>query len=216
MDAPPLAIGDYTFDDGLIAAARAAGKARYCVYRVPEVLVVLGRGSKVEKELDVANCITDGVRVLRRRGGGCAVVLDPGQLVVSVALPADGIGDNKRYLDHLGQWLRAGLQSIGAQGVEQAGISDLAQGGRKISGSCVHRARDLLYYSATLLVEPQVALMARYLAHPPREPDYRGERRHEDFVAGLSHPSLQGAVALESALRNALASRASALHITGP
>lgn len=209
-----LSIGDYDHDDALIATARAGESAEFRVYRVHEPLVVLGRGSKPERELDLAACEQDGVPMVRRRGGGCAVVLDRGQVIVSVALPARGIGDNKRYLDGLSSWLIAALTKLGYRGVEQAGISDLAQGGRKVSGSCVHRARDLLYYSATLLVDPQVELMARYLAHPPREPDYRAARLHQHFVGRLDHAQIETAAALEVALRNELARAAQGLHIT--
>ncbi|MBW2735837.1 MAG: hypothetical protein JRH20_25915 [Deltaproteobacteria bacterium] len=210
-----LEIGDYLFDDALMATARREQRAQHRVYCLQEPLVVLGRGSKVEAELDVEACLKDGVAVVRRRGGGCAVVLDPGQVVVSVALPAQGIGDNKRYLDGLSRWLIAGLEGLGSKGIEQAGISDLAQAGRKISGSCVHRSRDLLYYSATLLMDPRVELMARYLAHPPREPDYRGARSHEAFVGRLHLPSFKTAEALQEALATKLASSSLTPHIPG-
>jgi lipoate-protein ligase A len=74
-----------------------------------------------------------------------------------------------------------------------------------VGGACIHRTRDLLYYSTTLLCVPAVGLMERYLQHPPREPEYRRGRGHADFVGSLlEEPSLEGAVRLEAALAEEL------------
>jgi len=182
------AIGSYDHDEDLIAATAADGATRARAYRHPGTAVVLGRGSKAGRELDLEACLADRVPLLRRRGGGCAVLLDSGNLVVSVALAAGGIGDNLRHFAHLSSWLAAGLEALGIGGVRQAGISDLALDGRKVGGACIYRARGLLFYSATLLVSPDLERMERYLRHPPREPDYRRGRRHRDFVAPLPLP----------------------------
>ena len=126
--------------------------------------------------------------ILRRRGGGCAVLLDPGNVVVSAALAARGIGDNLRHFARLSRWLIDGLDRLGIHGLRQAGISDLAVGQRKVGGACIYRSRGLLFYTASLLVAPDLERMERYLRHPPREPDYRAGRRHRDFVGALPLP----------------------------
>jgi lipoate-protein ligase A len=69
--------------------------------------------------------------------------------------------------------------------VTQRGVSDLALGDRKLGGSCLRRERGLAHYTTTLLVDPDLALLDRYLQHPPREPDYRAGRTHRDFVTTL-------------------------------
>ena len=180
---PPIA--PYELEDDLLAAVRESGPARVRVYAVERPVVVLGRGSRPEVELELESCLADGIPLQRRRGGGCSVVLDPGNVLVAAALPAPGIGDNMRHFDRLCRWLIDGLAEIGVPGVERAGISDLVLGDRKVAGCCIYRRKDLLLYSAALLVEPDVALMERYLSHPPREPDYRRGRRHRDFVTRL-------------------------------
>lgn len=178
----------YTHDDDLIEATRQDGRPRMRIYRLPEPVVVLGRGSKPEVELHLEACRQDQIPVLRRHGGGCAVVLDPGNVIVVATLPAIGIGDNPRHFASLSRWLVTGLARVrgGFKGIQQRGISDLALGDRKVGGACIYRSKGLLCYSATLLVEPQVALMERYLKHPPREPDYRAGRGHAQFVGQLS------------------------------
>ena len=70
--------------------------------------------------------------------------------------------------------------------VHREGISDLAVEDRKVGGSCVYRARDLLYCATTLLCDPALGAIERYLRHPPREPEYRRGRKHRDFLGSLA------------------------------
>jgi lipoate-protein ligase A len=197
-----LSIGVYDLDDPLIEATMADRRPRHRLYRPEGVQVVLGRGSRPETELNIAACLEDRVTVLRRHGGGCAVVLDPGNVIVSVVLPSTGFAGNLGHFARLTGWLIAGLEQAGVSGVQQRGISDLALGERKIGGACIYRTRELLFYSATLLVEPDTGLMERCLAHPPREPDYRRGRPHAEFVASLAveFPGAGGAEELVEAL----------------
>lgn len=180
-----LDIGDYSVDQDLFSATQADGRSRVRVQRPDRVQVVLGRASRPEVELNTGACQADGVEILRRRGGGCAVVLDPGNLVVAVSLRAPGIGENRRWFERINRRMIDTLAELGAPGLGEAGISDLALGDRKVAGCSLHRSRDTLYYAASLLVRPRVELMTRYLRHPPREPDYRRGRAHADFVVGL-------------------------------
>ena len=175
----------YDLDNDLMQDAVDRGKPQVRVRRYPRVDVVLGRSSKPSVELHMDAVLKDGVPVLRRPGGGCAVVLDPGNVVVSVALPLPGVGGIKSVFTSLSEWLIQGLTQIGFCGISMRGISDLAVGDRKVGGACVYRTRGLLYYSATVLVEPDVALIERYLRHPPREPDYRAGRSHSAFLGSL-------------------------------
>jgi lipoate-protein ligase A len=77
--------------------------------------------------------------------------------------------------------------------VIQQDTSDLALEDRKIAGACIYRARGLLFYTVSLLVQPQIGLMERYLQHPPREPAYRQGRRHAEFVTSLHEHFALGA-----------------------
>lgn len=202
---PVLDILDYSFDAELIAAARAGKTAKVAVYRVAEPMVVLGRGSRIEREIFAETCVADEVPVLRRSGGGCAVVLDSGNLVVSVAMPCAGLGNNKRRFDQITGWLIGALEMAGIGGVKSDGISDLVLDDRKISGSCIHQWKDAIYFSGTLLVDPQLALMEKYLRHPPREPAYRRGRPHAQFCGALAS-MVPGVTTegLKSALQNYL------------
>ena len=175
----------YDIDSPMLDRVRRDRQARAQVYVYPQRAVILGRGSKLQTEVFAGQASADGLSVLRRAGGGCAVYLDPGNVICSIALPLGGLGKNREAFDAISQTLIGALASLGLSDVVQRGISDLTQQGNKIGGSCIHRAKDILYYSTTLLVEPEIGAMQRYLRHPPREPDYRAGRAHHHFVAAL-------------------------------
>ncbi|MCB1153594.1 hypothetical protein KDL45_08075 [bacterium] len=175
----------YDLDDKLIGDARLTGTTHYRVYRVDRPMIVLGRGSDAAAEVNMIAAKAGNVPIYRRRGGGCTVYLDPGNVVVSLAAPMGGIGDFRRHFDDISRWIIAALARVGVDDVRHDGISDLARGSRKVGGSCIHRAKDLLYYTTTLLIRPDLDAVERYLAHPPKEPGYRRGRRHRDFMGRL-------------------------------
>ncbi len=180
-----MEIAPYSLDDALFTDRDQRDSPRVQIYRYPDIAVVLGHGSKVDVELDVAAVTADKIPVLRRRGGGYSVVLDPGNLVVSVVMTLSGLGGITGAYESISNWLIAGLARSGVAGVNMRGASDLAIGDRKIGGACMYRSRDLLYYTTTLLYAPDLDLVERYLRHPPREPDYRARRHHRDFMGSL-------------------------------
>ena len=175
----------YDLDDDLMNLTRGDQQPRVRVYPWEGVAVVIGRGGKQHLELDRAAIAADGVPLLKRPGGGCAVVLDPGNVIVSVVLPLPGLSGITTAFGAISSWLAAALEQLDLGPVVQRGVSDLVVGDRKIGGSCIYRTRNLLYYSTTLLVQPDLDLVERYLPHPPREPDYRQGRNHRDFMGHL-------------------------------
>lgn len=175
----------YNLDDEMLNRTREDDMPRVRVYEPPGVSVVIGRGGHQDLELNTEKIAADGVMLYKRPGGGCSVVLDPGNLIISVALPLEGIGGIKTAFASISDWLITALTVCDVPGVAQLGISDLAIGNRKIGGSCIYRTRGLVYYSTTLLVDPDLELVDRYLSHPPREPDYRAGRSHRKFMGSL-------------------------------
>lgn len=207
---PPAAVGaadlpPYDRDDALVAAAGRAGRALVEVRPCAGLAAVIGRGGDPARELLLEPLRADGVPVLRRPGGGCAVLLDPGNVLVSVAWPLPGIGGIGWAFAALSTWLAGALAEAGLPGVERRGVSDLALAERKIGGACIRRTRGLLHYATTLLVAPDLERVERYLAHPPREPAYRRGRSHREFMGRLSslEPGLD-APALAARLRGLL------------
>ena len=205
---PDPVAGPWDLDGDLIEQVRTAGRAAVAVYPHPGTAAVIGHGGDpwVETRPDVL--AADGVPLRRRRGGGCAVVVDPGNLVCSVVLPLPGIAGITRAFAAISGVMAAALAEAGLPGVTQEGTSDLAVGGRKLGGSCIWRTRGILYYSTTVLVDPDLDLIDRYLPHPPREPAYRAGRRHGEFLTTCRREGLNtSAPALAAALTGGLTSR---------
>ncbi len=180
----------YNFDDEIISRTRADQISRVRVYEWTDISVVIGRGGKQEQELEAQNIIDDGITLYKRSGGGCSVVLDPGNLIVSVVLPMPGLAGIKSAFAAVSQWLITALARCGVPDVLQLGVSDLVIADRKIGGSCIYRTKGLLYYSTTLLINHDPQMVNRYLKHPPREPDYRCRRPHEQFMVSLEELGL--------------------------
>ena len=183
---PGIRIREYHFDRGLLDSVKASQVPVSRVYPFDREAVVAGRGSDLAREIRLSKVRKDRVPVYRRMGGGCSVFLDPGNLIISIAFPAGGFGGIQTLFNLSSAWLIRGFREIGLPGVYQDGISDLVMENRKIGGSCFYRTKGIAYYSAAILVTPDLEKMAAYLRHPPREPEYRNGRSHEDFVSGLN------------------------------
>lgn len=185
-DDPALGIGRYLVDEDLLERVAATGQpeVRVTAWQGPLTLV-LGRGSRTGEEAALAACRSDGIPVQRRRGGGCAVLLDPGNVIVSAVLPSPGLGSIPSRFSLLSEWVLRGLGRLGLGGASRRDVSDLCLGDRKIGGASLYLGRGLAYYSTTLLHSPDLAAWTRYLPHPPREPAYRRGRAHADFVTSV-------------------------------
>ena len=154
----------------------------------PELpLVVVGRSSHVAAEVREERCRELHVPILRRSSGGAAIVTGPGCLMYGVVLSLQ-LRPALRAIDLAHRFvLEAIAAALRQQGIpaEQRGTSDLTLDDRKFSGNSLRVRREHLLYHGTLLYDFPLELIAACLGTPPRQPDYRGGRSHEAFVANL-------------------------------
>lgn len=186
MDQQAAQTLSFDFDRELFSWIKKTGKPEFNLYHFPFKAVIAGRGSRLNTEIVLSRCRADNIPIYRRSGGGCAVFLDPGNLVVSLVMPAKGRPRIRKLFDQCNQWLISGLTQSGIKGIYQDGISDLVRENRKIGGTSLYCNRDITYYSASILVNPDLKNIMRYIHHPPREPGYRQGRSHLDFVTSLN------------------------------
>jgi lipoate---protein ligase len=171
-------------DEALLLEAEAGrGGEVLRLWEWPRPAIVLGAGSRIADDVDVAVCDREAVPLARRASGGGTVVLGPGCLLYSVVLRYDRATE-LRDIRKSYQWI---LSRVSEQlpGVMVEGPSDLAVGGRKVGGSAQQRKRDHLLHHGTLLYGFDLPLIGRYLREPPRQPDYRDRRPHAEFVTNL-------------------------------
>jgi len=145
-------------------------------------VVVAGRSGVIHEQVRLEACAADGVDVLRRCSGGGAVILGPGCLNYSLVFSFEL---RPRWRD-----VRRSVREIlsrmsGALGAEVCEPSDLVCAGQKVSGNSQRRTARAVLHHGTLLYDFNAELAGRYLLEPKRQPAYRRERTHAQFLGNL-------------------------------
>jgi lipoate-protein ligase A len=187
-------------DEALLLQAEAGmGGEVLRLWEWPGYAVILGAGCRLAEDVDAEACRVDRVPISRRASGGGTVLLGPGCLLFSLVLAYDrspalrGVKSSYAYI--LDQ-VREALSPLAA-GIERAGTSDLAIGGRKFSGNSQQRKQGFLLHHGTLLFDFELDRVGRYLYLPARQPDYRQGRDHAAFLRNFP----AGATRLRQQLR---------------
>jgi lipoate---protein ligase len=150
--------------------------------------IVLGHSNRLCAEVNLSACTMDQIPILRRISGGGAVMQGPGCLNYSLVLDCGAhrvktIGESFRYV------LERHRRAIGrlAAGIEARadGTSDLTISGRKFSGNAQYRKARFVLVHGTFLLDFDLAIIERYLRMPAKQPAYRRQRPHLEFVANL-------------------------------
>jgi lipoate---protein ligase len=176
-------------DEALLDEAEAAGEPREVLrlWEPRQAMVVVGRSSKVESEVRLDECGRRGIPVLRRVSGGAAIVTGPGCLMYALVLSYRRRPE-LRAVDEAHQFVlgrtAAALAAL-VPGVHCRGTSDLAVGEGKFSGNSMRARREHFLYHGTLLYDFPLALVGDCLALPPRQPGYRRQRPHGEFIMNL-------------------------------
>jgi len=153
---------------------------------VPDgIYLVLGASNKSEKSLHEDLVEKDGIKVFKRPSGGESVVLSPKTLIISIRLFSNKLENPQVYFKKINSLILKSMESLGVRDLKYRGISDLAIGDFKILGSSIYRKKKLVFYHAVLNVSEDISLIAKYLKHPTKEPDYRAGRDHASFVTSL-------------------------------
>jgi lipoate-protein ligase A len=158
------------------------------LWESPQAAVVVGRSSRVEIEVNTQQCRRLQIPILRRSSGGAAVVVGPGCLMYAVVLSYE----RRPHLHMIPEAHRVALETLAdalktiAPDVAVLGTSDLAQSNRKFSGNSLRCKRTHLLYHGTLLYDFPLDLVSSCLNRPPRQPEYRQGRNHDQFITNLS------------------------------
>jgi len=188
----------------------------------PDFFVVVGYGQSISLEVDSAACRERGLPILRRSSGGGAVVQGPGCLNYSLILrireheACHTIASTNDFIMQRHRTVMARLAAAlnpapvipetwppaslarGKAGepfpapIAVRGVTDLTWRGWKFSGNAQRRRRHALLFHGTFLLHFDLALVGALLPQPSRQPDYRQNRRHSDFLTNL--PISAGAV----------------------
>lgn len=194
-------------------AGRSPAVLRF--WESPVYFIVLGYANKVAEEVALDACRAAQIPIVRRCSGGGCVLQGPGCLNYAIVLPlraVPGSGEsgelatitetNRFVMERhraACQTLASGQVAVaGKTGeVAVAGHTDLALDGRKFSGNAQRRRREWFLFHGTILYNFDLPQIGAFIRHPPRQPDYRQDRSHSEFVVHLP--------ASRSQIENALA-----------
>lgn len=155
----------------------------------PQRFAVLGYSNKTQSEVNVSACRTDGVPVLRRCTGGGAVVQGPGCLNFSLILRIPDTGPLARITEtnaYIMTRHRQALEPVFGSPIDIQGSSDLAIGTMKFSGNAQRRKRRHFLFHGTFLLDFDIPVLNRLLPLPSRQPEYRQNRAHTDFLTNVN------------------------------
>jgi lipoate-protein ligase A len=160
--------------------------------------VVLGYANQAAREVNLEACRKAGIPVFRRCSGGGTVVQGPGCLNYSLILRMDSgplrsiTGTNKFIMERHA----VALEPLLKAGAQIQGHTDLALRNLKFSGNAQRRLKHCLIFHGTFLLNFDISLIEKLLPMPSKQPCYRENRSHADFLTNLNLPAADVKLAL--------------------
>lgn len=179
-----LALEEILLDD--VEQGRAPDTLR--LWESPAPFVVLGTAQVLAEEVHEAHCLADGIPVMRRCTAGGCVLQGPGSFNYALYLTYESFPETASLHASYRFILGKVCEALAGLGIAAAhtGISDIAINGLKVSGNAQRRRRRALLHHGTLLYRADTTAISRYIHEPADRPEYRGARRHEEFVTSIS------------------------------
>jgi len=157
-----------------------------------EFFVVVGYANRIATEVNAEFCREHHIPILRRCTGGGTVLQGTGCLNYSLALRLERAaalqsisGTNEHVL---GRHAEALARLLG-KSVNKLGYTDLALGGLKFSGNAQRRRKNALLFHGAFLLNLDLNMVESCLPFPSKQPDYRLDRSHRDFLTNLQIPA---------------------------
>ncbi len=177
-------------DEALLEAAEESLSGEVLRFWSPKKpFVVLGYSNKVSEDVHLEACQKSRIPVLRRISGGGTVLQGTGCLNYSLILK---IADHKELssITSTNRFVMEknsqALQALAGPKVQIRGITDLALGDLKFSGNAQRRKRHFILFHGTFLLDFDISKIEKFLKLPPKQPDYRKNRKHGDFLTNLN------------------------------
>lgn len=163
-------------------AGRSAETLRF--WESPNYFAVAGVAQSVQEVIDQDACERDGVPIRRRCSAGGCVLQGPGCLNYTLILDQRERPELKSIQGSYQELLRTLSQALTKEGLTASleGTSDLSISGKKFSGNAQRRKKNHILHHGTILYNFDIEKIAVYLREPNEQPDYRANRKHNEFV----------------------------------
>ena len=170
---------------------RSPGAGNWCLLNdgTPDRSVVLGISGKPHQLVDVRRALDDGVRVIKRFSGGGTVIVDRDTQFVTLVMNAAAVPDLALFPRQIMEWTGT-LYGGRPHGVFadmpgwQLRENDYVIGDRKVGGNAQSISKDRWLHHTSFLWDFREETM-KYLTNPAKQPRYRANRSHSDFLAPL-------------------------------
>ena len=170
---------------------RSPGAGNWCLLNdgTPDRSVVLGISGKPHQLVDVRRALDDGVRVIKRFSGGGTVIVDRDTQFVTLVMNAAAVPDLALFPRQIMDWTGS-LYGGRPHGVFadvpgwQLRENDYVIGERKVGGNAQSISKDRWLHHTRFLWDFREETM-KYLTNPAKQPRYRANRSHSDFLAPL-------------------------------
>ena len=157
----------------------------YKIWIPDQKYLVIGQGNKADSSLYIEKVEADNIPVYKRSSGGETVILTPNTLIISAVIIDEKFKNPAIYFKYYNKLLMETFQDLGIENIGQKGISDVTIGNKKIVGSSIYRRKNIVFYHAVINVSESIDIIAKYIKHPKKEPDYRKGRDHKEFVTSI-------------------------------
>ena len=151
--------------------------------------IVLGLSQKIEKECLVEHLNETSIPIYKRKGGGGAVLLSPEVICYAIKIKRASLSGCTYNIPELFTIGNQVLQQILARHfkiqTKHQGISDICIKDKKIMGSSLYLSKYFALYYSSIIFHSLSDKISYYLSHPSKEPDYRLNREHKNFISSL-------------------------------
>ena len=149
--------------------------------------IVLGKSNKENIEVNIEQSKKDNINIIQRPSGGGTVLLGPGCLCYTLFIPIN-YAETFQSIKHTNDTiLSTHCQALSklVDNISYKGLTDLCIGQKKFSGNAQRRKKHTILYHGTFLYNYDIDQITSYLKHPSKEPEYRQERPHKDFLTNI-------------------------------
>ena len=186
----PTAPENLACDEALLDMCEAGIEGEILRFWEPqEKFAVVGYANQAEREVNVDACRAEGVGIYRRCSGGGTVLQGPGCLNYALILgisesgPLRGISGTNAFILQRHQ---AAFAELIDKEVRIEGCTDLAVENLKFSGNSQRRKRKFLIFHGTFLLRFEISQVETFLRMPSKQPEYRRNRPHGEFLTNLN------------------------------
>ncbi len=142
--------------------------------------VIMGRTQNIEKEVNLAFCNENNIKIVRRHSGGGTVFNDLGNLNTTFIIPIKLL--RGRYVSEFSIEIREKMMKtlidIGIKSIKSEGISNIFIGEKKISGSAGHLKKGWFLHHASLLIDSDLKYLNKSILARENNPVGKNESRY--------------------------------------